>query len=73
MESGRLIRAYKLPEPKSIVGRLVNSVAFSPDGRRILSGGWWWDKRGAFYYHPELLLWRVPDAEGLRLLMEAER
>jgi len=65
--SGRLIRSFEMPARDDLSQRLVLSVAFSPDGKRALSGGYWRDAAGDLT-RTELLLWRLPDEEGLRLL-----
>jgi len=66
LENGKLIRTYRLPEHEGTAYQYVHSVAFSSDGRWILSGGGWLDKGNKV--RPELLLWRVPDDLGLWLL-----
>jgi len=66
LEHGRPIRTFELPEREGVTGRVVFSVAFSPDGRAALSAGWW--QEGEDKWHAELLLWRLPNEFGYRLL-----
>jgi len=63
---GGLVRAFASPEREGLEKRQVNTAAFSPDGRYVLSGGGWCDT--ASVWHAELLLWRLPDEDGFRLL-----
>ncbi len=65
IESGRLVGEFALPEREGISGRVVRSVALSPDGNSELGGGWWLDTAGTA--HAELLLW---EAESGRLIRE---
>ncbi len=78
LKTERLIRAFIMPEHEGMrwlefsderlrrPDRIVHAVAFSPDGRRVLSAGWWRDEFGGYF--SELLLWRLPDKVGYWLL-----
>ena len=67
LESGRLIRRFEFPRREETAGSGVLQVAFSPDGRRVLSSGWRYAP-GAAEAEAELLLWRLPDELGFWLL-----
>jgi len=54
-----LIREFEFPSRRDRVRSNVFSLAVSPDGRRVLSGGNWWDNSPK--EHAELLLWRLPN------------
>jgi len=62
--SGRLVREFALPEREGASERCVDSVTFSADGKRALSGGGWYD---AADLHAELLLW---DLDKKRLVRD---
>jgi len=66
IDSGRPVRHYRLPAHKEARNSGIRAVAVSPDGRRAVSAGWWVDAAGEL--HTELLLWRLPDEMGFRLL-----
>jgi len=71
LETGRLIRKYIFPLPKGERQSGVLGVAFSRDGRFILSGGGWGRDHGSNYSHLHqgtLRLWRVPDEIGFWIL-----
>jgi len=67
---GRLIREFELPERKRASRRAVSSVAFSPDGRRALSGGGWGVSTED---HAELLLWDLREGRLVREFEVPER
>jgi len=56
---------FEFPAREGLNGRRVNSVAFSADGRRALSGGRWEEAVGN--YHAEFICW---DLEKKRLVRE---
>ncbi len=66
VETGRLIREFSLPQTVESSASEVRCLAVSRDGRRMLSGSTWWDAKRM--PHSELLLWRLPDELGYRLL-----
>ncbi len=71
LQSGRLIRSFRFPQRDDERHSGVLHVVISPDGRRALSGGGWGEVQGHYYdnlRHAELLLWRLPDERGYRLL-----
>jgi len=71
LRSGRLIRSFRFPQRDDERHSGVLHVVISPDGRRALSGGGWGEVQGHYYdnlRHAELLLWRLPDERGYRLL-----
>ncbi len=63
---GRLIRTFRMPDHEGRTLSVVGSIAFSPDGHRVVTGGWWIEHGEKF--HAELLLWRIPGDLGLWLL-----
>jgi len=67
IEGGRLVREFEFPAREGVSGRLVSSVAVSPNGRRALSGGARQEVSGVG--HAELFLW---DLDGGALVREFE-